>query len=54
MAVQCFASSALARGTSASSKPRMSKNPDGSMVLVLTNPGDAGEVTVACSGQTPK
>jgi len=30
------------------------KNPDGSMVLVLTNPGDAREVTVACGGQTAK
>jgi glucosylceramidase len=30
------------------------KNPDGSLVLVLTNPGDAREVTVACSGQTCK
>jgi hypothetical protein len=30
------------------------KNPDGSMVLVLTNPGDAREVTVACAGQTAK
>jgi hypothetical protein len=30
------------------------KNPDGSMVLVLTNPGDAKEVTVACGGQTAK
>jgi glucosylceramidase len=28
------------------------KNSDGSMVLVLTNPGDAREVTVACGGQT--
>jgi len=27
------------------------KNSDGSMVLVLTNPGDAREVTVACGGQ---
>jgi O-glycosyl hydrolase len=30
------------------------KNSDGSMVLVLTNPGDAREVTVACGGQTAK
>jgi glucosylceramidase len=30
------------------------KNPDGSMVLVLTNPGDAKEVTVECAGQTAK
>jgi glucosylceramidase len=30
------------------------KNPDGSMVLVLTNPGDAKDVTVACAGQTAK
>jgi O-glycosyl hydrolase len=30
------------------------KNPDGSMVLVLTNPGEAKEVTVACAGQTAK
>ncbi len=30
------------------------KNSDGSMVLVLTNPGDAKEVTVACGGQTAK
>jgi len=30
------------------------KNPDGSMVLALTNPGDAREVTVACGGQTAK
>jgi hypothetical protein len=30
------------------------KNPDGSMVLVLTNPGDATEMTVACGGQTSK
>ncbi len=30
------------------------KNPDGSMVLVLTNPGEAKEVTVACGGQTAK
>jgi glucosylceramidase len=30
------------------------KNSDGSIVLVLTNPGGAREVTVACSGQTAK
>ena len=30
------------------------KNSDGSMVLVLTNPGDAREVTVACGDQTAK
>jgi len=30
------------------------KNPDGSMVLVLTNPGDARELTAACGGQTAK
>jgi glucosylceramidase len=30
------------------------KNSDGSMVLVLTNPGDAREVTVACGGQSAK
>jgi glucosylceramidase len=30
------------------------KNSDGSMVLVLTNPGDAKDVTVACAGQTAK
>jgi glucosylceramidase len=30
------------------------KNPDGSIVLVLTNPGDARDVTVACAGQTAK
>ena len=30
------------------------KNSDGSMVLVLTNPGDAREVTVACGSQTAK
>ncbi|MGC0777042.1 MAG: glycoside hydrolase family 30 beta sandwich domain-containing protein, partial [Candidatus Acidiferrum sp.] len=30
------------------------KNSDGSMVLVLTNPGDAREMTVACGGQTAK
>ena len=30
------------------------KNSDGSMVLVLANPGDAKEVTVACGGQTAK
>jgi glucosylceramidase len=30
------------------------KNPDGSMVLVLTNPGEAREVTVACAGETAK
>jgi O-glycosyl hydrolase len=30
------------------------KNPDGSLVLVLTNPGDAKDVTVACAGQTAK
>jgi hypothetical protein len=30
------------------------KNPDGSLVLVLTNPGDAKELTVACSGQIAK
>jgi glucosylceramidase len=30
------------------------KNPDGSMVLLLTNPGDATEVTIACAGQTAK
>src|SRR5579864_1397477 len=30
------------------------KNADGSLVLVLTNPGDAREVTVACAGQTAK
>ena len=30
------------------------KNADGSMVLVLTNPGEAKDVTVACGGQTTK
>jgi glucosylceramidase len=30
------------------------KNSDGSMVLVLTNPGEAKEVTVASAGQTAK
>jgi glucosylceramidase len=30
------------------------KNSDGSLVLVLTNPGDAKDVTVACTGQTAK
>jgi hypothetical protein len=30
------------------------KNPDGSMVLVLTNPGEARDATVACGGQTAK
>jgi glucosylceramidase len=30
------------------------KNPDGSLVLVLTNPGEGKEVTVACAGQTAK
>ena len=30
------------------------KNPDGSLVLVLTNPGEAKEVTVACGSQTCK
>jgi O-glycosyl hydrolase len=30
------------------------KNPDGSLVLVMTNPGDARELTVACGGQTCK
>jgi len=30
------------------------KNFDGSMVLVLTNPGDAREVTVACGGQSAR
>jgi glucosylceramidase len=30
------------------------KNSDGSMVLVLTNPGEAREVTVGCGGQTAK
>ena len=30
------------------------RNSDGSMVLVLTNPGDAKDVTVACAGQTAK
>jgi len=30
------------------------KNSDGSMVLVLTNPGDAKEVTIACGGQTAR
>ena len=30
------------------------KNSDGSLLLVLTNPGDAKEVTVACVGQTAK
>jgi glucosylceramidase len=30
------------------------KNYDGSMVLVLTNPGDAREVAVACGGQTAR
>jgi glucosylceramidase len=30
------------------------KNSDGSMVLVLTNAGDAREVTVACGGQSAK
>jgi glucosylceramidase len=30
------------------------KNSDGSMVLVLTNPGEARDVTLACGGQTAK
>ena len=30
------------------------KNADGSMVLVLVNPGDARDVSVACAGQTTK
>jgi glucosylceramidase len=30
------------------------KNSDGSMVLVLTNPGEARNVTVACGGQSTK
>jgi len=30
------------------------KNPDGSMALVLTNPGDPKGVTIACGGQTAK
>jgi len=30
------------------------KNSDGSLVLMLTNPGEAREVTVACAGQTAK
>jgi O-glycosyl hydrolase len=30
------------------------KNPDGSTVLVLTNPGDAKDVTLAYGGQTAK
>ena len=30
------------------------KNADGSMVLVLVNPGDARDVSVACAGQTAK
>ncbi len=30
------------------------KNSDGSLVLVLTNPGDAKDVTLACAGQTAK
>lgn len=30
------------------------KNPDGSMVLVLTNPGETRDVTVGCGGQTAK
>jgi glucosylceramidase len=30
------------------------KSSDGSLVLVLTNPGDAKNVTVACAGQTAK
>ena len=30
------------------------KNADGSMVLVLVNPGEARDVTVACAGQTAK
>jgi O-glycosyl hydrolase len=30
------------------------KNSDGSMVLVVTNPGDAKDLTVACGGQIAK
>jgi hypothetical protein len=30
------------------------KNSDGSMVLVLTNPGEAKDVTVECGGQIAK
>jgi hypothetical protein len=30
------------------------KNSDGSLALVLTNPGDAKDVTVACAGQIAK
>jgi hypothetical protein len=30
------------------------KNVDGSMVLVLTNPGEAKDVTVACGSQITK
>jgi O-glycosyl hydrolase len=29
-------------------------NADGSLVLVMTNPGDARELTIACGGQTCK
>ena len=30
------------------------KNPDGTMVLMLTNPGEAKEVTVECGAQVAK
>jgi len=30
------------------------KNPDGSLVLLLTNPGEAKDLTIACNGQTAK
>src|SRR5579859_5573633 len=30
------------------------KNPDGSLVLLLTNPGEARDVTIACNGQSAK
>ena len=30
------------------------KTSDGSLVLVLTNPGEAKDVTIACAGQTAK
>jgi glucosylceramidase len=55
---QPASSSTVTATPNSASVPRVyhiaAKNSDGSMVLVLTNPGAAREVTVACGGQTAK
>lgn len=53
------ASSSTVAATPGSASPSRvyhvaAKNPDGSLVLLLTNPGEGREVTLECAGQTAK